>query len=462
MGSIDQCPTTGEEGSRVADERPSTNGVHLPQLELLDHPEDFEADNEDYGHGGINGETNGQTNGQTNGERDGEINGETNGEMEMGDDSVFREDPDVVSEQGGIDIDMERNDYRAEPSYSTEPDEERTRIIDEIEELYITHEIPLWTKMSMQDLASQIKLRASGQTESDDLVVRGLNGGLCVISFYGDEDNSDGHIRPGAKPTIDYHSIHDLLFGDRRPWDPFTAYLTMTVTWQNYRSSDIYLYDDHAAIVAAATAEVAERVREKKREWKTTTAYWEMQAKVRAYPPFARVRKLVGIALGGLVHRYCVLEPEVEEEVMVERSVDQYAFISTLQDLIAELLGIDPRVGPKCIVQDPALSEIDAAALVQLGMQVLDDPDGFLELDETSFLVTVAPCIPVKQIVADIARPVGMIWDRDINKTVSELKHERVHFPDHVSYRVEEMLNDYYDDMGQQFVGSDRTCPANL
>ncbi|KAI0813122.1 hypothetical protein GGR55DRAFT_598463 [Xylaria sp. FL0064] len=299
----------------------------------------------------------------------------------------------------GMDEDMDIDDG---PSYYVVPDVERTRIIAEIRNLYVIQRVPLWTKDAMQDLARQIDVHR------DVLAVRGLDGTMRDIPFYGGENNSDGHIIPGAKPTIQYHSIEDLLYGDLRTWDPSCAYLTMTVTWNYYSTQDPH-YSNILGPLNAAILDVVESVMLEKQAWETRPLYGQMQTLVRSYPAFARVKKIVGIALGGLVYGLNYEEHEEDQEDAVARSVVQYAFMLVLRDLIAELPDFNPLNGPRCIVQDPALGHVDKEALLHLGMEVLENPYGLVELDGKSFLVTVQPEFPVKQIVAEIARPIGMI-----------------------------------------------------
>jgi hypothetical protein len=56
--------------------------------------------------------------------------------------------------------------------------------------------------------------------------------------------------------------------------------------------------------------------------------------------------------------------------------------------------------------------DVDREVLGELGMTVLDNPRGFLEVDESTVVFAQAPGVAVRQIVADIARPAVMIWDR--------------------------------------------------
>lgn len=89
-------------------------------------------------------------------------------------------------------------------------------------------------------------------------------------------------------------------------------------------------------------------------------------------------------------------------------SASQHALLLTLRDLIRDQTGKEIP----CYVQDPANTDVDKSGLERLGIQVLDDPCGFLEVDDSSVVCSFAPNVPVKQIVMDIARPAVLVWDR--------------------------------------------------
>ncbi|KAL3469427.1 hypothetical protein BJX99DRAFT_241333 [Aspergillus californicus] len=65
----------------------------------------------------------------------------------------------------------------------------------------------------------------------------------------------------------------------------------------------------------------------------------------------------------------------------------------------------------KCYAQDPAYTDVDAALLTSIGITPLDDPKGFLEIDEHTLVFSVSPNVPVKQIVADVQWPGAMVWN---------------------------------------------------
>jgi hypothetical protein len=44
-----------------------------------------------------------------------------------------------------------------------------------------------------------------------------------------------------------------------------------------------------------------------------------------------------------------------------------------------------------------------------VGITVVDDPRGFLQVSDCSVVIFILPDIPVHDVIADIARPVAMI-----------------------------------------------------
>ena len=95
----------------------------------------------------------------------------------------------------------------------------------------------------------------------------------------------------------------------------------------------------------------------------------------------------------------------------VVRSAVQHALILTLRDILSETNG-GPSEEIICYAQDPIYSNLDKSILEQSGIKILDDPEGFLEVDESTVVLSFCPNVCVRQVVTDIARPAMMIWDR--------------------------------------------------
>ncbi len=89
----------------------------------------------------------------------------------------------------------------------------------------------------------------------------------------------------------------------------------------------------------------------------------------------------------------------------------QHALALSLCDLISSQQDVSGDI-VTCYAQDPAYTDVDRSVLSQAGFIVLEDPRGFLELDDTSIVISFGADIPVHDIIADIARPAILIWDR--------------------------------------------------
>lgn len=114
-----------------------------------------------------------------------------------------------------------------------------------------------------------------------------------------------------------------------------------------------------------------------------------------------KIDSIIGFAFGPFAYGL--------EEPGTVRAAYQHALILTLQNVIGKKVDTEHIA---CFVQDPEYTEVDKTILSEYGISSLEDPTGFLRIDERSVVVSCAPSVPVKQIISDLARPAIMIWDR--------------------------------------------------
>ncbi|KAM3519046.1 hypothetical protein NHJ13051_007767 [Beauveria bassiana] len=124
------------------------------------------------------------------------------------------------------------------------------------------------------------------------------------------------------------------------------------------------------------------------------------------------IRKIVCFGLG----RLDGWEKTTREKLLasVRRSAFQHAAALTMAAALtatttAAAAG-DTTV--QCYAQDPAYAAEEKKLLAALGFTVLEDPKGFLEVDEATLVFSVTPNIPVRQVVADMGWPAAMVWNR--------------------------------------------------
>jgi hypothetical protein len=74
----------------------------------------------------------------------------------------------------------------------------------------------------------------------------------------------------------------------------------------------------------------------------------------------------------------------------------------------------------ECFAQEPLYADTDKIFLQDKGITVLEDPMGFLEVDEDTLVISISPNVCVKQILADLTRPAVMIWDEVSPQNLAE------------------------------------------
>lgn len=205
--------------------------------------------------------------------------------------------------------------------------------------------------------------------------------------------------RPSTKPYLQYRSLGDMTGASQSDYsfDPDSGYLPKVIE-QNGEERD----KTTGAIIrhpSFAPKDIAEEF------FASGRAYWEASDTFRqlgsiffgqtntTLPP--RIDKVIGFALGTLTMRYRT-EPS--------RSAVQHALLLSIRDWLLA------RCGVACYVQDPMCQDADREILGKAGVEVVDDPEGFLKVDERSVVVTFAPGFALREVIADIARPAVIIW----------------------------------------------------
>jgi hypothetical protein len=136
------------------------------------------------------------------------------------------------------------------------------------------------------------------------------------------------------------------------------------------------------------------------RDWEGSEAWKDIKFTLSSLNLNSRIAKVIGMACGAFT-------PTLESQGR-RRSAVQHAFLLTLKELLQESNLGTAEVA--CYAQDPGYSQTDRLVLEKSDIKVLEDPEAFLEMDDASLVFSCAPNICVKEIVADIARPLVLIW----------------------------------------------------
>ncbi|OJJ75356.1 hypothetical protein ASPBRDRAFT_53270 [Aspergillus brasiliensis CBS 101740] len=174
----------------------------------------------------------------------------------------------------------------------------------------------------------------------------------------------------------------------------------------------------------------SDRSVESLRIWENTAECQDLQAMLVSRKT-ARIIKIVGLALGSSA----TVHPRLQF-----RSAFQHALLLTLCDIYCNMQGVAPDAIP-CFAQDPACNDIDVSAVAAAGIKIVDDPVGFLGIDDPTVVVSCAPNIAVRQIVFDLARPAVLIRNRVKDEDDGNMT-------DPFSPRVRTYIQGFYDEFG--------------
>lgn len=137
-------------------------------------------------------------------------------------------------------------------------------------------------------------------------------------------------------------------------------------------------------------------------QWEKSKPCKELISIIQSIDVLADIKQIVAFGLGSITH-------DLHPDRATPRSSFQHSLILTLRSVLGEKQKHQDPVS--CYVQDPVYVDVDRLILEDHGITILDDPDGFLKLDDSTLVISCAPQIPVKQITMDLARPAAMIWN---------------------------------------------------
>ncbi|PYH87873.1 hypothetical protein BO71DRAFT_392653 [Aspergillus ellipticus CBS 707.79] len=163
------------------------------------------------------------------------------------------------------------------------------------------------------------------------------------------------------------------------------------------------LYTHYPSVPASTLEEVRGAFGKIRGHWEESETCQELTSHLSTMKASTRIQKIVAFGLGTLA--------KVQNGRLSTRSYVQHAAIRSMVTALADVDGEEIQ----CYAQDPWYDEMDVAFLGSIGITVVSDPKGFLEIDESTLVFSVCPNVPVKQIVADVRWPGAMIWN-----TVSE------------------------------------------
>ncbi|KAH8658046.1 hypothetical protein BX600DRAFT_514569 [Xylariales sp. PMI_506] len=167
---------------------------------------------------------------------------------------------------------------------------------------------------------------------------------------------------------------------------------------------------------------------EARQNWLQSTVCAKLAAILTTAPHFsATTNKVVGFGLGSLevsIHGGSFGKESSEDGLPLCRAMTQHAAALTVAHILGSRLGDVDNAGPRALpvlVQDPVYSPVAQQLLKEEGIQVVSGYGSlaFTHVDDDSVVISCHPNIPVKQIIADIARPSAMIWNEVCKEEVN-------------------------------------------
>lgn len=305
---------------------------------------------------------------------------------------------------------------------------ERTKLLlSEIRVRYDAGQLLFSRDIILTVLPYRERCRASPQ-ERHEFELVSYNGRTvrCHVDPRVNYPKGDLLINTGAEMA--YNSIERMLDEEIASYSPTTlsvsvSMFTSTISPKDHGGAAFDWTSPNALIDYVAGAH---------NEWRSSTHYALFRDIFSSASFPADITKVIGYGLGSFY---------LLGKLNDERCIVQHAFLATIGEILS---GKDGRGKVKCYAQDPAYDKEERKVHEANGITVLDDPYGFLKLDNTSVVLSIAPNVPVKQIVLDMCRPAAMVWMHEESED-AETEEDRARLTDPESSRVRRILREEYD-----------------
>ncbi|KAI0008993.1 hypothetical protein F4779DRAFT_641211 [Xylariaceae sp. FL0662B] len=224
----------------------------------------------------------------------------------------------------------------------------------------------------------------------------------------------------GLRPvgnSIYYQTVYNTSYAERPNYPGFIN--EQTIRFNGYFD---LLYDlasansrDHPAAMSMGTARIPFSLGTNPVElralfeqqgdiWRAGTTCAQLKAFIAKASIPHGVNKIICFDLGSLDRRH-----DDNHFESISPSIEQHTAALTMAQALREKFGGEVEL----VAQDPTYNPSTRQILQVSGFRVVDGFGSlaFTEVDEKCLVFSSAPNVPVKEIVADIARPAVMIWD---------------------------------------------------
>ncbi|KAK2029956.1 hypothetical protein LX32DRAFT_342620 [Colletotrichum zoysiae] len=304
-----------------------------------------------------------------------------------------------------IDVGHEEQMCQSNDSTRLQRRAERSRLI---QERYDAGQ-PLFTKTQLASLAEQIAHK------SHLIQIKGMDGEMTYQPVAWDDFDDRETL------SIEYKPIQRLVISSNCPVEPFMPSCSVNV---GYTTLPPQKTPDQVSLTVDKMIEVFEKYRD---TWWGSPEFIRFQHILTCTPMPDGINKVICFGLGDLSldsgddhHHRC--RGHSEARCHIQHAVALF---------VAQIL--EKRFSREIPVycQDPeytqASIELLHCAMVE---EVLNDPQGFLDVDENTVVISIDPSIPVKQIITDLARPAMIIWNDQFPVEMDTMDWRYMRLPD--------------------------------
>ncbi|CAH0041332.1 unnamed protein product [Clonostachys rhizophaga] len=319
---------------------------------------------------------------------------------------------------------VEENVRRLNDNTNLSPRE--MKMVQYVKDLYASG-ARLWTKEMFRNIEADL----AQEPYPEEVMIRSMNGveaSVIVPTGVNSQRTKDhpayftkGYIDGPWYPAVNFNTYQDLLDHTKNRytgyWDEkesekdeplaekdqvaITRALSLYETRQSYRPRDIVEYSSLKAIWD-----------ENWGNWTKSKVCKELADTIAGIPNVAStIDKVVCFGLGAFSDSGDGEGKKDGESdgTPVRRTMTQHAAALTMATEFGKRVGKGPL---KVYTQDPAYTDSEKQVLRDHGIEVVGGSGalGFTYVDSDALVFSIAPNIPVRQIVADIARPAAMVW----------------------------------------------------
>ncbi|KAL2858603.1 hypothetical protein BJY01DRAFT_201399 [Aspergillus pseudoustus] len=255
---------------------------------------------------------------------------------------------------------------------------------------------PFFSRRAIQAINEQLR---APRTNENMIFVKALDDATIAFEVAGQRG-------PIGKPCIQYISYESLRAGKiLGSGHPHLIYCPMIIQHAVTATTPLLSGDIPPGIPRRSIDDIHRVFKTALHIWEESDTWRQLKATFLTIRTLPNIRKIIAFACGTM---------SFADEVPGSsyNAIFQHAFLVSLQRLLQKQKDTSDQQRITCSVQDPAYTDGDRVVLATYGISILDDPEGFLVVNDESLVFSCAPDIPVKQIIVDIASLAIIIWDR--------------------------------------------------